>query len=355
MMKKLSLFIIIVCLVAGSLQAATVGSWVAGATGVWTDGTKWATPAGAVPSTTVAASDEIKLTGTSTLVGSDITVDSTVSLDYACTVSASGPNINGTDKIGSPQTTVRVTSGASFGTGTFRFGNRTTSGNGAAGVGIQTGGTLSVGDLLLGQWGGSGASVAEGYYTISGGTLQAKSALSGRLWIGGNSSTVAGATSANTIGKFTVIGDAATISMKKLYVGSGTAANGATGTLEFQVGMTGVSRIKVSDATQGITLDIAGAASIANLLVSGTVMPAGDIVLVENTSTGIVGGVFDNLNGGSAAEGATAIIGGNTYTLTYKYVASGDGLANDIALVIPEPATMAILGLGGLLLRRRLA
>lgn len=356
MMKKLSVFVIVVCLAAGTLQAATAGNWTAGAAGLWSDNTKWST-AQVVPSTTIVATDEIKITGTTGFVGPDVTIDSTVSLDYACTVSLSGPNINGTDKLGSPQGIMRITSGANFGAGVLRFGNRTTSGNGACGTAVQSGGTVSVNDLLLGQWGGSGASAAEGYYTISGGVLQSKAAGSGRLWVGGNSSTVAGATSANVFGKFSVIGDAATISVKQLYVGSGTAANGSTGTLEFQVASTGISRIQVT-GTVGVSLDLGAANSLTSLLVSGAVVPAGDLVLVENTSTGVVAGLFDNLNGGSAAEGALISLGGgyNNYKLTYAYAAGIDGLTNDIALIsVPEPATLAILGLGGLLLRRRLA
>jgi hypothetical protein len=355
MMKKLTVLLLALAVLglAGNAWAATAATCTTSTPGLWSDGTLW--NIGVQPSTTIAAGDEIKISGTTT-AGSDLTVDSTISADYACGISFAGVGTMG-DKVGSPQTILRVTGGL-LGANLLRFGNRNTSGNnGACGTAVQSGGTVSVNDLLLGQWTATGPSVAEGYYTISGGTLQAKSAGNGRLWVGGNSTGVGGTTSSDVFGKFTVVGNAATISMKKLYVGNGIATYGTSGTLEFQIAPAGVSRIQLSGAGAGVTnLDLAGSLASTRLLVSGAVMPAGDIVLVENlASDATIVGQFDTLNGGSAVEGAWRNIGGNWYQLTYAYAAGLDGIHNDIALVVPEPATLAILGLGGLLLRRRLA
>jgi hypothetical protein len=58
-------------------------------------------------------------------------------------------------------------------------------------------------------------------------------------------------------------------------------------------------------------------------------------------------GAFDNVAWGSMMN-----IGGSFYILTNTYVAGTDGLANDIALLVPEPATIVLFGLGLLALRR---
>jgi hypothetical protein len=342
MMKRFNLLLVVlgVCILAGNTSAGTIGNWKTGNVGLWSNGANWSTPAGSVPPTgSTATTDEIKITG----ANSDCTVD------FALNNGVAKISVVGVNDATAP--VVRIVAGADWGAGAFRVGSKGTTSGGSKGVVIQTGGTLSVNDLQLGLYATGGTGIADGSYTISNGTLQAKTTGLGRLYVGAG--MAAGSTASNTVGKFTVDGSLATIIMKKLYVGS-DGTNVGMGTVEFKMSDSGVSKIQVTDA--GGTILDAGGTGIANLLVSftGSVMPAGNIVLVENTaSTGVVSGIFDTLNGGSAAEGATVVLGGNTYNLTYVYAAGVDAVANDIALVVPEPATLGLLSIGLIAIRRR--
>jgi hypothetical protein len=146
-------------------------------------------------------------------------------------------------------------------------------------------------------------------------------------------------------GTFTVVGNASSITMRKLYVAAQTTTRYGTGTLKFKIGSAGVSPIRLTDA-DSVILDQAGADSTAKLLVSLTAAPpSGNITLVENQSTGDVTGTFDTVNGNPAPEGASVVLsfGGNNYnyTLTYKGIAGIDNIANDIVLT-PQPATPAL-------------
>jgi hypothetical protein len=339
-MKK-NIVVLFILIFAPSVFAGTIGNWKTGAQGLWSNGANWSTPPGSVPPTgSTSTTDEVKITGSN----SDCTVDFALNNGVA-KISVCGNN-DATAPI------VRIVAGAVWGAGEFRVGPKGTTSGGSKGVVIHTGGSLSVNDLKLGVYGTSGTGIADGTYTISQGTLQAKTAGLGRLFVGAG--MVSGSTSSNTVGKFTVNGSLASITMKKLYVGSdGTGTDFGTGTVEFKIGDSGVSKIQITDV--GGTILDAGGTGIANLLVSltGSVMPAGNIVLVENTNTGAVSGIFDTLNGGSAAEGTTVVLGGNTYNLTYVYAAGVDAVANDIALVIPEPATIALFSLGLIAIRRK--
>jgi hypothetical protein len=341
-MKRLIVLIALLA-IASSAPATTLGNWGSGGAGLWSDGTKWA--AGSVPGLGTSTGDEIKVQA----ANADVTIDSTAALDYNVRLTAGGAT----------GVVIRIVSGATFGMGEWRNGaqgNATTGGNCTT---YQTGGTLNVSDLIMGRGGSSSTlGVAETTtYTISGGTIQTRSGGNGRLYVGGANNTGAGASLHNAT--FTVDGAASIISLRKLYVGASDATHGATGNLEFKVVNGAVSKISLSDAS-AIILDNAGANGVANLMLSATgAMGAGNIVLVEQTSTGAVSGIFDQLNGvvGAATQGAAVALGGNNYYLSYVYDASTgiDGNGNDIALVVPEPATMVVLGLGGLLLRRRLA
>jgi len=338
---------------ASSAFAATVGTWGnvggVGKVGMWSDGTMWATTTyGTPPPTTAATGDEIKITPSN----SDCTIDYTA--DYKCRVTIGG----GPGDANAP--VVRVVKDADFGTGELRVGARGATATGSIGKVIQTGGKLSVTDLIIGRF-GTNTFTAQGYYTISGGTLTAKTGSNGRMYVG------AGTNTGYTEGTFTVENGIAvdpTITMKKLYVGS-DGTNSGKGTLEFKIRSTGgVDPIQISDATNGNTdvyLDKGGAASTTLLALSLLSEPPPNvIVLVKQADNGVVDGKFDNVmdlvgdNMYSGVEGTTIQLafGANSYTymLTYKF--NSDGTANDIALV-PEPATVALLGLGALLAVRR--
>jgi hypothetical protein len=177
-----------------------------------------------------------------------------------------------------------------------------------------------------------------GYYTIKGGSVIGD-ALYSQLQVGASGAT--GGT-----GTFTVQGPAASISVSKLYVGASTSTAQYTGngTLAFEIDG-GVSAIGAGS----VYIDPTGAvAAVANLSVTRTgALPTGTIILVNNTGTSGIVGAFDNVAWGSMMN-----IGGSFYILTNTYVAGTDGLANDIALLVPEPATIVLFGLGLLALRR---
>ena len=193
---------------------------------------------------------------------------------------------------------------------------------------------------------GDTTSVAGSYYTISGGTITYTADSDGQLIVGARGG----------IGKFVVQGTAPVIQLKNLYVGGDTGYN-SQGTLEYDIGAAGVSAIQCLNTP---SLDI-GASSVANLVLTLTAAindPLAPIVLVKNASASAVLGIFDQLNGviGAATEGAPVVLsfGGTNYgyKLTYLYNADGGAIGNDIAL-IPEPATLALLGLGLIAIRRR--
>ena len=127
------------------------------------------------------------------------------------------------------------------------------------------------------------------------------------------------------------------------------------GTVVFQVGASGVSAIH---ASTGVSIDPGAESSVATLIVSLNAAPIfGNILLIDNQGESAVDGIFDSLNGGSAMEGAlvTLSFGGTDYdyALTYQGIGGTDGLANDVMLIVPEPATLFILASGCVLLMRK--
>lgn len=329
--------IVLLVLIIGTTSfAATVGNWIsAGGAGSWSDPAMWA--AGAVPVTTAGSSDEIKIN--SSVSSPDVTIN--YAANYNCRLSTAGNE--------DTPTIIRIANGADFQMGEFRVASRGVSSGMAAVANVyQTGGTLTVGDLVIGRYASGGIDPVRGSYTISDGTIAYKN--NGRLYVGAQtgSSGYYGAQ-----GTFTVEGNAASITMKKLYVGARDATTWGTGTMEFKAGANGVSAVKLADA-DSIQLDLAGASSTTNLVVSLTsTAPIADILLIENTNTGAVNGRFDTINGIDAVEGAQVNLGGTIFTLTYLYDGTGDELNNDIALIVPEPITIALFGFGLLVIRRK--
>lgn len=202
--------------------------------------------------------------------------------------------------------------------------------------GIEGGAKVDSARLAIGDSAGS-----DGNYTISGGTityLPSEAKPGGQLHIGARGGT----------GILTIIGIEPSIQMDTLVVGERTA--GASGTIEYQIGALGVSPIGLDSS---VTLDPLGDDSTAALIVSLIdTPPAGPILLVETKSDVAVSGLFDTLNGGSAADGApvTLSYGGTDYLYTLTYAGGVGG--NDIVL-IPEPATLILFGLGGLIAAAR--
>ena len=324
-MKRTCLLFFVMCFLAGSVFAATIDTFRYGS-GTFLDVDPWENGGPTSGNWTgTSSSDEIKFTYDDTVCTVD--ADSGVYVYKAAFAAGNA----GTAP------TLQIVDGGSLTLGEVKFGDGGATSRGKEGIGIQTGGTFTVGDLELGYKAGG-----IGYYTISGGTLTYSG--NGRIKLGAEGAD--GAT-----GNLTVVGNAASIMMKDLYVGE-YGGDAGTGNLEFQIGAAGVSAVQLND---DFVIDGGGEDSVANLLLSAMApLAAADILLVHNTGSKAVVGIFDTMNGGSAAEGTTIALGGNMYSLTYVYDADSDSALNDLALVyIPEPATMVLLGLGGLLAIRR--
>ena len=311
--------LLVVCLMASS--AFATNSWTA-STGSWGTASNWSN---GVPTGT----EQVKI-----LAGKVCTLD----------VAAGGIGIGNGSKltVGTASTglaelditsTGSVTSGIEFQVGDAGSKN---------GKVVQTGGTVT---LSSGTGGNTKLEVGYkdsiGSYTISSGSIVGDASKS-QLLLGCSGSTAGGN------GTFTVQGTGSSISVAYLYIAcqSSTATYNCTANLAFEING-GVSAI----SAKSVYIDPTNAVgSIANLSVTKTgALPGGNILLIDNKGGSAVGGAFDNV-----AWGSTITLGSVAYTLTNQYCSGldGDSLTNDVALIIPEPATIALLGLGLLALRR---
>jgi hypothetical protein len=198
----------------------------------------------------------------------------------------------------------------------------------------QTGGTVGATGTAKIMVGYKSTAGFGGTYTISGGTITGEST---------SKFSVGGGGAAGSEGVFTIQGSAASITAGIFTVGCSDSAGtyAGTGTVVFEVANGSVSAINAGS----VYIDpIAAAASITALIVSSTgTAPISDILLINNTGNSAVLGIFDN-----AAEGALFNVGGVNMTLTYT-----GGTGNDVVLLIPEPATLALLSLGMFIIRRK--
>jgi hypothetical protein len=348
-MKRLSLIVFLVCLMTSGAFAATkdwVGDPNAAGAGEWSANANYWSPAG-IPADTGSTSDYVK------------NQKGTVGDANVCTLNSAAGNFPKNKVTMAASDTTKTATlkiiGGSIGIGNeFQVGDN----GGKKGAVIQTDGSVTT---FQGQTAGKleiGYKLnGVGTWTISGGSI----GFSGSTNVG--QIIVGGAGAAGAIGTFTVHSSAPVINTDNFLVGTKNAAGEypGTGTVKFEL-TDGVSPINVQSA---IIIDPLGdAACVANLVIAllDEDVPAGPIVLFKNSSATAVSGTFDTVSGDQspwdrALEGDTVVLTtpGNasyTYTLTYLYNADAGAIGNDIALV-PEPATIALLGLGSLIAIRR--
>ncbi len=132
----------------------------------------------------------------------------------------------------------------------------------------------------------------------------------------------------------------------------GTTTIVGNGTNSYTLGALGTLEIELQGLAAGIEYDqlIANNGLVTLLgnldLIAGPGLMAGEYLILLNDGTDAITGMF-----AGRAEGSMFIEDGYEFTITYL---GGDG--NDVALtLVPEPTSLALLGIGamGLLARRR--
>jgi autotransporter-associated beta strand protein len=192
----------------------------------------------------------------------------------------------------------------------------------------------------------TGHNTYTGGTTVSGGTLLVNNAS------GSGTGTGAVQVTAGTLGGTGTIAGAVTVG-----TGSGAGAfispGASPGTLTIQSALTlnsdATYRLELNSSTavadkivaNGVTIN--GAAFSLTDLGNGKLTPGTTFVVIDNTSTSPITGVFGNL-----LDNSTFTNNGNTYQVSYE-----GGTGNDLTLtVIPEPLTWELLGIGALVTGR---
>jgi hypothetical protein len=339
-MKFRLLIILFVALIASGVSATTSYNWISNAVADWddNDGASWTDELGTLirkPN----GQYEVKIKNPGSIARLD-----TVEGDWS--VKGAGTRL----RIYEGATLNIVDGGELNGFGWIRIGE--VSGvNEQIGFLNQSGGKIFLrnlkekGKLCIGD----GAGIKPGStYTMSGGILTydvADPTCAGQLVIG----------SRDGEGTFVVVGDAPVIQMENLYIAGDSVSAGdpydfGTATLKFLVGSNGVSPINLA----GTAYIDQGTNSLANLIVGLTAAPPiNENILLVNANSPIQG-MFDSLNGSSAAEGARVSLGFSDAIYNYALTYCGGDDGKDIMLLhAPEPATAILIALGGLLSIRK--
>jgi autotransporter-associated beta strand protein len=331
-----------------SISKTEAGTWILSGPSSYTGGVS--VGAGTLSFTSVAdtntssalgAAGTIKIGSTTTSGTLNYTGTGTSSsnrtVDLAGTTGGATINANGSGTL--KFTSNFTASGA--GNKTLTLGGNNTGANEISGAIVNSSGgnTTSVTKADAGNWILSGTNTYSGTTLVTAGTLVVNGSLSNTTSTSVNNGALAGT---GTIANGVTIGDGTG--------GSGTAflAPGADGTIG-QI-TTGALSLNNSDAAFKFDLNTT-AHSYDKVVINGTLtlgaglaqftgtdLGSGTLtngtVITLATSTGI-SGTFSGL-----ADGATYSLGSNTYKIYYGTYA---GHANDLVLVVPEPATWALL------------
>ncbi len=207
-------------------------------------------------------------------------------------------------------------------------------------AGTQTAGGLIInqGTVILSDGGSGNLALGAGTALVeSGATLKGNATITGNTAIAGTLSP------GNSID----------------VINTGSLTITATGTLDIELGRAGATPVSDrTNVTGTVTLD--SGANLQLTLYSGLTNPErfGDIFyLVSNDDTDPVTGVFTELNGvpTTLSEGSRFSWNSQNWVITYlaDYDTGFTG-GNDIAIMtIPEPTSLALLGLAGLALLKR--
>jgi len=226
----------------------------------------------------------------------------------------------------------------------------------AANIGNNGTGALSIVKDGAGMWVLSGANTYTGETTINGGTLLVNGSLAAGSAVTVNSGGTLGGTGAvaGAVDVFGTLSPGASIES----LDTGDLLIGATGTLDNELGRDGLTPVSDSVNVTGAVAMEAGA-NLKLTLYSGLSTPGlGDIFyMVANDGDDAVTGVFTKLDGADTTLDEGSTFGWNSQSWKITYVADA-GISftggNDIAIkVVPEPATIGLLALGGLMLLRR--
>ena len=231
---------------------------------------------------------------------------------------------------------------------------------------LSTGVITNITKAGTGTWTLSGANTYTGATTINGGTLLINGSTS--------TSSAVSVNSGGTLGGNGTIGGNVTVQANGTFAPGNSIDSIASGNLALLASSTYAQEVN-KFAALGVSGDITvvtGSLSItalANLTLTeiGTsgAWDAGDKITLIGYSTGIWnGGLFTYL-GNTLADGSTINFSGTDWTFNYDDTAPGDNYQSDMAAftgsaryvtmtaAIPEPSSLALLGLGSLLLLRR--